>query len=421
MKESVEILRMAYGKGAVAKLRCGKTVFVQGGVPGETVDVEVIGDFDRYAIARIVSRKVKADEIIGADWADLPYEMQITEKENIVFDALVRSAKFEASTIERVLNPCVECENEWNYRNKIELAYANNTLGMNLEGSNKFCEVKSFPLAKKQIENAPKALAGALKFALHGESCGLFRVGIRFSEKTSETQVALWTEPGWFARHEVAKVISDTIDSTSIVRIIAEPGKARKIKQVEVLSGNPTWSEYLNGYIYAISAPSFFQVNSEQAEKLQSLVLEAISKTGAENVADLYCGTGTFTLPLAKAGFDVTGVELAGSSTKDLSRNLKRNRLVAGVICDEVERALPKMKNFDACVLDPPKCGLNKRVLRALLDKNPQTIVYVSCDPMTLARDLKTLADAGYTLTSVTPVDMFAQTHHIETVAVMGR
>ena len=206
---------------------------------------------------------------------------------------------------------------------------------------------------------------------------------------------------------------------TSIVRIIASEGKARKIKQVEVLQGSPTWTERFGGFRYSISAPSFFQVNTPQAEVLQKVVISSLIPNPCSlipKVADLYCGAGTFTLPLAKAGFNVTGVELAGSSTKDLKCNLNHHHLQAEIICDEVERALPKLGNFEACVLDPPKCGLNKGVIRELLNKKPSQIVYVSCDPMTLARDLQKLCSEEYDLVSVRPVDMFPQTHHVETV-----
>ena len=455
---------MAYGKGAVAKLASGKTAFVFGGVPGETVDVEVVEDFERYCTAKIVSREVKAEAIPGANWADLPYVAQLLQKKKIVRDALVRNGKFDEELAGTVLKDVVPCENPWNYRNKIELAYANGTLGMVVGGTVLSLQerqrgtvldpqerqrgtvlvvpVKTFPLAAKAIENSPKALAGALKFALHGEDCGLFRVGVRHSERTGETQVALWTTPGWFPRHEVASIISDSINATSIVRIIADSGKMRKIKQVEVLHGCHDWTEVLHGchacskaadgchecsetqssFKYSISAPSFFQVNTPQAEVLQELVLSSLFPNPYSlipKVADLYCGAGTFTLPLSKAGFNVTGVELAGSSTKDLKANLKTNHLQASIICDEVERALPKLGEFDTCVLDPPKCGLNKGVIKALLAKKPTHMVYVSCDPMTLARDLQKLCNAGYSLASVTPVDMFPQTHHIETVCLL--
>ncbi len=416
---------MAYGKGAVAKLNSGKTAFVFGGVPREVCEVEVVEDFDRYCTARIVSRNVKADSIPGANWADLPYEVQLREKKAIVRDALLRNAKFKEDIVDKVLKNVVASEAEWNYRNKIELAYANSQIGMIDQSSNEFVEVNSFPLAHKSIEGAPKALAGALKFALHGQDYGLFRVGVRHSDRTNETQVALWTTPGWFPRHEVAKIISDALDVTSIVRIIASEGKTRKIKQVEVLDGAPTWSEKLQGFRYQLSAPSFFQVNTSQAEVLQQHVISSLisnpSSLIPEKVVDLYCGAGTFTLPLAKEGFGVVGVELAGSSTRDLKVNLEKNNLKAKIVCDEVERALPSLDNFDACVVDPPKCGLNKGVIKSLIKKSPKQIVYVSCDPMTLARDLQKLCSAGYSLEKVTPVDMFPQTHHIETVVSLTR
>ena len=478
MKETVEILRMAYGRGAVAKLGNGKTVFVKGGIPGEMCEIEIFEDHERFAVARIVSRAVRADEIPGADWADLSYKLQLVYKKSVVRDALVRNGRFDEGFVDSVLQDVVASENEWNYRNKIELAWISGRLGMMDEGTNNFVTVKSFPLASKAIEKSPGALAGSLKFALHGDECGLFRVGIRHSERTGDVQVALWTTPGWFPRHEVSRVVQDAVGATSVVRIIAEGGMARRIKQVEVLSGDPLWREYLSAIKYGVSAPSFFQVNTNQAEVLQRLVIKAIeqdidlkksngtqasytesgsslgehstscfesssnevkaSRVGEAHIfcgdvkdaksphsirriADFYCGCGTFTLPLVKAGFDVVGVELAGSSTRDLKKNLDSNRLSAKVICDDVRFALKKMSDFDACVVDPPKSGLDKEVVNMLIKREPKKIVYVSCDPMTLARDLKRFCEAGYSVNEVTPVDMFPQTHHVETVVSMTR
>lgn len=421
MAETVQILRMAYGKGGVAKLQSGKTVFVFGGVPGEEVEIVVTEDHERYAEAKIVSREVKATP--DADWADLTYGQQLDAKRAIVQDAMTRNAGLDIVADEVKASPETQ-----GYRNKVEFLDTDPLLG------NKECFT---------------AVQGALRFATHGEDVGIFRIGVRNSERTGSFEIAIWTTAGWFPRHEVAKVLQDSLNPTSIVRIISEPGKMRKVKQLEVFAGDGYWRENLSGFKYQVQAPSFFQVNSAQAETLQSLVLSAIAGkqdmqtsdreceelpplgatttarpesdifaksknvdflsrgacAASQRVADLYCGCGTFTLPLAKAGFDVTGVELAGTSTKDLAKNLKKNNLHAEVICDDVARVIKDL-DFDACVVDPPKSGLDKKVAAALLQKEDcKKIVYVSCDPMTLARDLKVLKDE-YCVERVTPVDM---------------
>lgn len=386
---------MAYGKGGVAKLASGKTCFVFGGVAGEEVEIEVTEEHERYCEAQIVSREVEATP--DADWADLSYDEQLDAKRAIVQDAMTRNAGLDIVVDEVKASPKTE-----GYRNKVEFLDATPLLG------NKDCFA---------------AIQGALRFATHGEDVGIFRIGVRNSESTSSFEIAIWTTAGWFPRHEVAKVLQDSLGPTSIVRIISEPGRMRKVKQLEVLAGEGFWREDLSGFRYQVQAPSFFQVNTAQAETLQQLVIESLPEPvegSVRKITDLYCGCGTFTLPLAKAGFEVTGVELAGTSTKDLAKNLKKNNLHAEVICDDVARVIKDL-DFDACVVDPPKSGLDKKVTAALLQKkNCKKIVYVSCDPMTLARDLKVLKDV-YRVERVTPVDMFPQTHHIETAVSLRR
>ncbi len=199
------------------------------------------------------------------------------------------------------------------------------------------------------------------------------------------------------------------------------PAKERRIAGVEVLSGKGHWRERLGGSTMTISAPSFFQVNTKAAEKLIELVLAALEPDGSDRVLDLYAGAGTFTLPLAEAAGEVVAVESAGSAVRDLRRNLESAELYADVIGGDALRELPSIGHIDSAVVDPPRSGLHADAARALAATRVRTIAYVSCDPATLARDCVALADCGYTLTSATPIDLFPQTFHIETVATFRR
>lgn len=420
---------MGYGNFAVAHLANGKTVFVVGGVPDTTCQVEITEEKKSFCYARAIDMPegLGLPQNAGAPWCYLPYETQLASKAKLVSEALTRTGKFDSAYINERLKDCVLSAKPWHYRNKIELGYHEKHLGMIDEASKEFIEVSSLNIADEKIADIPKKLAGALNYLSGTRNLGIFRIGVRYSGRTKSAELALWTRPGAFPHAHAAKVLQDAICSkevqlSSIVRIIADTGRARKIKKLETIWGRGFWLETLHDISYKVSAPSFFQVNTQGAESLQNLVLSALKSeqerthTQFENICDLYCGCGTFTLPLAKTGAHITGVELAGSSVQDLKSNLQHEKLDARIVCGDVMRELPCLGSFDAIVVDPPKSGLNKNVIESIIRTQAKAIVYVSCDPQTLARDARILCDAGYELASVTPVDMFPQTWHVETV-----
>ena len=184
------------------------------------------------------------------------------------------------------------------------------------------------PVAYKQIERAPKALRGALRFAQGADDLGIFRVGVRHSVRTHGTEVALWTTPAAFPRGHVANILKGSFKATSIVRVLADPGRARKIKGVEVLDGKGFWEEKLLGFTFRVAAPSFFQVNTAQAEKLIGEVIRgSVGEVGDEGpvgldemlIADLYSGGGTFSFRSLRRLPDVIAVESAESSVLRLA------------------------------------------------------------------------------------------------------
>ena len=195
-----------------------------------------------------------------------------------------------------------------------------------------------------------------------------------------------------------------------------------KVTGVESLAGRGCWTEEIGGRVMRLTAPSFFQVNTPGAEELVRLVMEGLEPDGSDIALDLYSGAGTFTLPLAEASYDTVAVESAGSSVRDLRYNLEHNGLDAEVIGGDVGRELPELGYADVAVVDPPRSGLAPEALKALLDTRARRIAYVSCDPTTLARDLKAvLADGRYRIHSVQPVDLFPQTYRVETVVLMSK
>ena len=219
-------------------------------------------------------------------------------------------------------------------------------------------------------------------------------------------------------------MVKSALKATSVVRVLADPGKARAIKGVEALEGRGWWEEQVGGARLVATAPSFFQVNTAQAECLVADVLEGLGGKDAlagALVADLYAGAGTFSVPLALAGADVMAVESAGTAVRDLRRNAERNGADIEVIGGDAARELPEMGELDALVVDPPRAGLADGVVESIADAAPERVAYVSCDPATWARDVARFERSGYRLARVRPVDLFPQTYHVETVAVLSR
>ncbi|MDR0513607.1 MAG: 23S rRNA (uracil(1939)-C(5))-methyltransferase RlmD [Coriobacteriaceae bacterium] len=277
------------------------------------------------------------------------------------------------------------------------------------------------PIAHKAIEGVPAALRGALRFASAGDDLGIFRVGVRHSLRTGDLEIALWTVPGPFPRAMVAKTLRSAVRASSIVRVLAAPGKARSVKGVEVLDGKGYWEERLDGLTFKTSAPSFFQVNTAQAEALIQSLLSLIPLDRGTVVADLYAGGGTFSLPLAKAAGTVFAVESASSSVRDLRRNAEAAGLPLEVIGGDSARELPRLGSLDALVVDPPRAGLAASLVSDIAAARPRQIAYISCDPATWARDVARFDRSGYRLAHVQPFDLFPQTYHVEVLSLFSR
>ena len=429
--------RMGYGPDAIAHRDDGKTVFVLGGAPGDVVRCEVTGtgsSFDRARVVEVVSagdaRRAAACTYAGVcggcPWAHLTRAAQLDAKRGAVIDALARIGKMGREAAEGLVGACEAPSDEWGYRNKVELAFVREggrvSLGMHGAGEGSPIKVKQCMLLEKRFAGSVKSVSGALSYLAGSRAeIDLERVGIRASVRTKELEVALWDSPGPFPRAQASKIIGDATRATSVVRVLEKgPAKARRVSSVERLSGAGCWSELVGDHKMLLSAPSFFQVNTRGAERLIELVMEGLEVREDDVTMDLYCGAGTFTLPLADRCDWVEAVEAYAPAVRDLRRNLER----AGI--DNVSaqggdagREFPDI-DADVIVVDPPRAGLAADVVEQLSASGARAIAYVSCDPATLARDLERFAEAGsYRPTRVTPVDLFPQTFHVESVAIL--
>ena len=440
MGEIVTIERMGFGPEAVAHLKSGKAVFVEGGAPGDVLAIELTEEKHSFARARITEVKEPAACRVAPTWAEpssqgvapwqhLAYETQLAAKTDNVVAALSRTAGFGDERAAALVRPCLGSKRQWGYRNKIELGAAFDAAGMfqlgfHDEGCQDVVASAMCPVAYKQIERAPKALRGALRFAQGADDLGIFRVGVRHSVRTHSTEVALWTTPAAFPRGHVANILKGSFKATSIVRVLADPGRARKIKGVEVLDGKGFWEEKLLGFTFRVAAPSFFQVNTAQAEVLYQTGKDMLGALNpSASVLDLYCGIGTIGSFIAGRSQTLHGVDSVGQAIADAKQAAQRNGFTdAHFTTAKAEIWLPKWlqkgNRADVAIIDPPRKGCDRKLLDALVDARIPRILYISCNPATLARDLATLSKY-YTIGSVQPVDLFPQTSHVENVVVL--
>jgi len=428
----IPIASLAYGGDAVGRLPDGRTAFVSGACPGDTVAIEILEDKERFVRARVQAIvEASADRVAppcpyfgacgGCTWQHVSYSAQLVAKRRSVLDALERIGKI--ADADSLVRETIASTAEYGYRNKVELVTdptsVRPVLGFHRAASDEVIPVESCLLLPKRLRKAPKALGGALRYLAGDTDLGLSRVAIRAATHTKDVEVALWTTPGAFPRAAAARMLGQALQTSSLVRVLAkDTGKARKISGVEVLSGRGHWRERMAGLDFALSAPSFFQVNTQAAENLVELVADSLHADGSDRVLDLYAGAGTFTLPLAETAGEVVAVEAAGSAVKDLRRNLESNQLWAEVVGGDAAREVAGLGHFDLAIVDPPRAGVAAEIIAALASTKPRKLAYVSCDPATLARDARRLLDSGFALVHATPVDLFPQTYHIETVAI---
>lgn len=435
---TLKIERMTYGTDAIAHDANGKTVFVYGAVPGDVVYAHITSDNKTFSKARVTKileigpyHRETACSFVelasGCPWAQITYDQQLVAKRANVVDALKRIGHFDPYHAENLVDECNSPSYEWEYRNKLELGFTRKhgraQLGVHALNTNELLKLDSTKLLPKQLANLPKSISGALSYLSNSHNLLFTRVGIRASKRTNDVEVALWTEPGAFPRAQVARVLNDASKLTSIVRVMSKgPAKARKIAGVERLSGKGYWTEKIGNETMYLSAPSFFQVNTKGAERLVELMMEGLKPQAHDIAMDLYSGAGTFTLPLARACSFVHAVESYGPAVKDLRRNVEkavlRNVAVAG---GDAAREFPHSE-ADIIVVDPPRAGLAPEVIDLLCKQPARAIAYISCDPPTLARDLaRFTADGTFAPIRITPVDLFPQTFHVETVTILSR
>jgi 23S rRNA (uracil1939-C5)-methyltransferase len=434
LMSALHVEGLAHGGAAVARAEDGRVVFVSGGCPGDTLDVRLTADHGRYLEAEIAAITTPSPErrtppcpyfgrCGGCQWQHVSYSAQAEARRTQLIDSLERIGRLSDVDVA----PVVLSATPYGYRNRLEMRAGvgpdkRPVLGLTAARSDEIVPIDSCLLLPERVKTLPKALGGALRYLSGRAPFDLDRVAVRVGIRTRELEVDLWGPPGPMQRHAVARTLADAVHPTCVTRVLVkEDARKRADLKVEVLSGRGNWREHLGDFEYRVSAPSFFQSNTKGAEALVGLVLAALDPDGTDRVLDLYAGVGTFTLPLAEVAGEVVAIEGTGSAVRDLRANLEDAQVGADVMPGDAARALADAGTFDLAVVDPPRSGMAPEALRALVQTHAHRICYVSCDTATLARDARALTEAGYRLTSATPVDLFPQTWHVETVASFER
>jgi len=383
---TVQLDDIAFEGGALAH-DGPRIVFAEYGIPGETVSVELLRSRAGVAMGRVVEvLKSSPDRVDapcpyfgacgGCQWQHITYPRQLTFKEHIVREQLRRIGRF----INPPVSPAVAAENPWGYRNHLRFtAKRRGEVGFVQRGSHRFLRVDHCLIADDHVNDA---LPG-----LQGKCGGMHQLTFRIGVNTDEVLV-----------HPDLKAIEPSIES-----------------------GQRFYHEEILGRRFRISGASFFQTNTAQTERLVGLVRDGLDLGENETLVDAYAGVGTFAVILAPLVHRVVAIEESAAAVDDAMVN------IAGMpniqyYKGKVEELLPQISEpADVLILDPPRQGCDAKALEAVIQMAPNRIAYVSCDPSTLARDLRILVDGGFELREVTPVDMFPQTHHIECVATLRR
>ena len=444
--ETIEIVvdDLAFGGEGVGRLD-GYVMFVRGGLPGDRLRVTVTearGRYGRGVIDAILSPSPdRVDPPCpyfgrcgGCRLQHLAYPAQLAFKEKQVRDCLTRLgglAPFE-------LRPIVPAPEPYGYRNKMEFTVAEPGPAVGLHAAERYdvvldierCLLQSDTMNALLDEVRSQARARGLSVWDQRSERGLLGfVTVRHGRRTGEAMVNLVVSaPDVEALMPVADGLKARVPATASVLLNVNDRKASVAVGTEehLLLGRDHITESLSGVTFQISASSFFQTNTVQAERLFEIVAEACALDGTETVMDLYSGTGAISLLLARRARHVYGVELSTAAIADATRNARVNDIDnCTFVAGEVRHVLPALMRdgvrASVVVADPPRAGFHPKALAALAGLAPSRIVYVSCNPATLARDVGDLARQGYRLEWVQPVDMFPQTPHIEAVARLSR
>jgi 23S rRNA (uracil1939-C5)-methyltransferase len=455
---------LAHGGEGVARFgEGGYVVFVTGAVPGDRVRAVVTKRKRSYAHARTLEILEPSPERIapladhpGVAWQVLPYERQLQIKHEQVEDALRRIGKLDGFEMQRIV-PALE---QWRYRNKLEYSFGERSDHDDADGATDDARTPTLvcgfhaPGGWKRVDPIEDCLLAselgnrarevALRWAraqglrawdrrresISGAGPLLRNLVVREGRRSGRLQIRLVTTPGELDADSFAVALVSELGEAVVSGVMWTRSSALAETTVggetQLVWGDAQLPERIGELELRISPEAFFQTNTEMAEVLYGIVAEYAALEGWERVYDLYCGIGTIALTLAPRAGELWGIEIVEQAVADAIAGAKRNEVrSASFFAGDARLALPELIERagrpDVVVVDPPRAGLSQKVVRRIVDASPRRIVYVSCNPTTLAPNAAQLVEAGWRLARVCPVDMFPQTPHIECVALLER
>ncbi len=425
-----------------------KAVFIEGALPGEVVKATVSRIETGYLLATVDEREKTSKQRVtpecsafrdeqcgGCQLQHLSYEGQLLEKAEMVREAFARYCGDVAVDV----RPVIGMDNPWRYRNKAQFQLSVDKSGRVVAGlysanSHRLLDLADCPIQPSPINTVLRTLVELIQ-SLHvsifnektGKGC-LRSLVVRESPN-GEMQLTLVSFSSYIPQldellHELLKrhpqiiSVAQNVNSSSSPLIFGE--------QTRILHGADTLEIRLGAMKYAVSPRAFFQLNSEQTVKLYDEIKQAASLSGSECVVDAYCGSGTIGLWLASEAKEVLGVETIEDAVLDAQYNAQLNGIENTTFtCALAEQWLPsrvhKGLKADVIVVDPPRAGCDRKLLQAISDAKPEKLIYVSCNPSTLAKDCRYLLEQGFRIDYVQPVDLFPHTSHVECVVLLTK
>ncbi|MDI9469881.1 MAG: 23S rRNA (uracil(1939)-C(5))-methyltransferase RlmD [Bacillota bacterium] len=438
----------------------GLALFVDGLLPGEEAEVELTERRSRWAQARIIRRFNRVPERVepscpvfgrcgGCQLQHLDYPAALRWKESQVLEALVRTGGFDREQIKAALRPIIPSPRTHYYRCRSRLPVSPDGIGFYAAGTHNVVPTELCTILDPAITAVRSALEPFLQVSGYDwlrprdksrQTGNLSGLSVQVSRATGEVQVSLVCcsaaalEKRPDAGRQIAalyEALAEAVARVGSRRLVGlglqlESGAGEHGSEFRLLAGQDSITEKILDLRFRVTAGAFFQINPEVTGELHRAVLSAADLGGREEVLDLHSGSGTLSCRLAKGASRVTGIDIVPASIRDAEFNAALNglagrcRFLTGDAAAMSARLLETGERFDLLVVDPPRRGLEKSLLATITTLAPPRIVYVSCNPQTLARDLARLG-ANYRIQSLQPLDMFPQTTHVETVVLMSR
>ncbi|CAH2715609.1 23S rRNA (uracil-C(5))-methyltransferase RlmCD [Neobacillus rhizosphaerae] len=422
-----------------------QVVFVPGALPGEEVVVEATKINPKFAEAKIKKIRIKSphrvqplcpvyDQCGGCQLQHMQYDQQLKEKRDIVIQSLERHTKLAIDKLD--IRETIGMEDPWGYRNKssFQVRQKDNKVLAGLYGlnSHQLIDIDQCAVQHAQTNEATatvKQILEDLKIPIYNEKSrkGIIRTIVtRVGVQTGELQIVLITAQKELPKKDV--ILQEIQKRLQNVKSVVQNINGQKTslifgEETVPLAGEEFIQETLGDLQFELSARTFFQLNPSQTIKLYNEVKKAAGLTGKEKVVDAYCGVGTIGLWLADQAAEIRGMDILPESIDDAKKSAKRHGFTnTKYVPGKAEEVLPKWfkKGWkpDVVVVDPPRTGLDGQLIQTILQVNPEKLIYVSCNPSTLAKDIQSLS-SKYEVKYIQPVDMFPQTSHVECTVLL--